>query len=153
MRFIYPFVFLFSFLQLSISQGSENQAEMAVMASIAKLSKATSPGGGGADAYADILTEDYSRWTLGSDSSQNKYDWVEGIREWFDDGWRVTDRQTSKFFFSSKGDLAFTRRVVSESYIGPGGEKSSGKAAVSEVWRKEGEVYLLWRVDISPIKE
>ena len=68
-----------------------NDEKTSLMAAIDQLSATTAPGGGGADAYGEMLADDFSRWTVGSTTTVTKSNWVEGIREWFDDGWRVSD--------------------------------------------------------------
>ena len=53
-----------------------------------------------------------------------KQEWVEGVRGWFDDGWRVSDRQAEVLEITIEGPVAYSRRVVTETYIGPDGETS-----------------------------
>lgn len=119
-----------------------------VLAAIEQLSAATAPGGGGADAYAAVLDDDFSRWTLGGDAVTDKEAWVEGVRAWFDDGWRVAERKTTHVEIVMRGDVAFTRRVVTESFVGPGGERPApGTAALAEVWARHGAEWRLLRVD------
>jgi len=65
-----------------------------------------------------------------------KTDWVDEISEWFDDGWRVTDRQVEYVELVINNDLAFARRNVKETYLGPDGDSSTSKAAVEEMLAK-----------------
>jgi ketosteroid isomerase-like protein len=132
--------------------GDWSPRQRAILDAIATLSASTAPGGGGADAYATMLTEDFSRWTIGSDVLNGKEDWVDGIRAWYDDGWRVVDRQAEVLEITVEGDTAFSRRIVSETYAAPDGETSPPtKAALAEVWRRDGEGWRLQRVTVHPI--
>jgi len=119
-----------------------------VLASMQRLSAATAPDGTGADAYGAVLADDFSRWTTGSSVINEKQPWVEGVREWFDQGWRVTDRDQEVLEVSVKGDLAFTRRIVEETYLGPNGDTSVSKAALAEAWVRVDGVWLLSRVNV-----
>ena len=134
--------------------GDWSPQQQEILDAVAKLSASTEPGGGGADAYATMLTEDFTRWTIGSDMLNGKEDWVDGIRAWYDDGWRVSDRQTEVLEITVEGGTAFSRRIVSETYTAPDGETSPpAKAALAEVWRRDGEGWRLQRVTVHPIQE
>ena len=134
--------------------GDWSPRQREILDAIARLSASTAPGGGGADDYAPMLTEDFSRWTIGSDVLNGKEDWVEGVRSWFDDGWRVSDRQVEVLEITVEGDTAFSRRIVSETYAASDGEISPpAKAALAEVWRRDGEGWRLKRVTVHPIQE
>ncbi len=136
------------------AQDAWTAEQLAVLDAIERLSAATGPGGGGAEAYAETLAEDYSRWTLGSDKQNGKKEWVDGIRGWFDEGWRVTDRRVENLDVTIRGNIAFTRRRVHETYLGPDGSRSSSASAVAEVWIKEAvdSTWKLSRVDIHPLE-
>ena len=134
--------------------GEWSPRQREILDAIAGLSAATAPGGGGTDDYAAVLTDDFSRWTIGSDSVIGKQEWVDGIRGWFDDGWRVSDRQSEVLEITVEGSTAFSRRIVSETYVGPDGEISpSARAALAEVWRRDGEGWRLQRVTVHPIQD
>jgi len=118
-----------------------------VLASMELLSATTAPKGTGADDYAAVLAEGFSRWTTGSSIINSKQTWVDGVRSWFDDGWRVVDRDQEVIEISVVGEYAFTRRIVEETYLGPGGESSVSKAGLAETWvHSEGD-WLLLRVN------
>jgi hypothetical protein len=114
------------------------------------LSAATAPDGAGADDYAAVLSDDFSRWTTGSSVINDKQSWVAGLREWFDDGWRVSDRDQNILEVSVQGEIALTRRIVEETYLGPDGESSVSRAALAEIWvRGDGGWLLFWvNVDV-----
>lgn len=134
--------------------GDWSAQQQEVLTAIAKLSASTAPGGGGADDYAAMLTDDFSRWTIGSDVLSGKQAWVDGVREWFDDGWRVTGREAEVLEITVEGPTAYARRIVTESYTGPDGESSPpAKAALAEVWSHDGEGWRLQRVTVHPIEE
>ena len=98
------------------------------------------------------MTEDFSRWTIGSDVLAGKHDWIESIRIWFEDGWRVADRQADVLEVTVEGATAFSRRIVSETYRAPDGENTPpAKAALAEVWRRDGEGWRLQRVTVHPL--
>ena len=124
-----------------------------LLGAIEQLSAATAPGGGGAQAYAPLLAENYSRWTLGSTVLNSKSTWVDGIHEWFSEGWRVVDRNVDNVEIKIQGDLAFARRLVEETYLGPDGSRTSSRSAIAEVWTRDedGTTWKLLRVDLHPL--
>ena len=119
-----------------------------ILGTIERLSEATAPGGGGADAYGKVLANDFSRWTMGSDLINTKKAWLDGMRTWFDEGWRVTDRDQTIVEIRVDRPFAFTRRVVEETYRGPDGDGSVSKAALGETWVRRNGVWLLYRVNV-----
>ena len=131
-------------IALCVSSTGYGQAEWSpkqkeIVDAISRLSETTAPGGGGAEAYGDLLADDFSRWTIGSDVTDEKEKWVEGIAEWFADGWRVSDRKQQLLEILILDGLAHTRRIVTETYLGPNGDTSTSKAALSEIWiNREG---------------
>lgn len=115
------------------------------------FSETTAPNGIGADAYGIFLSNDFSRWTIGSSITNNKKKWVEGVREWFDDGWRVSERKQQNLEILIMDNIAHTRRIVTETYLGPKGDTSKSKAALAEIWVKENSKWLLFRVNVHPM--
>ncbi|MCG8435137.1 MAG: nuclear transport factor 2 family protein [Gammaproteobacteria bacterium] len=130
-----------------------NTTQREIIAAIQALSAATAPDGKGADEYATVLAKDFTRWTLGADSVSGRESWVEGMREWFDDGWRVTDRKQTYLEIAPKGDFATVRRIVSETYLGPDGEVITSKAAVAETWIREDGNWKLLRANLSVMND
>ncbi len=124
---------------------SPEQSE--IIESMQRLSSTTAPDGAGADAYGQVLAEDFSRWTTGSVVINQKEEWVEGVRGWFDDGWRVIDRNQTVLEITIKKDNAFTRRIVEETYRGPNDEISTSKAGLAETWIRIDSYWLLSRVN------
>jgi hypothetical protein len=122
-----------------------------VLAAIEQLSASTAPGGGGPVEYGAVLSEEFSRWTIGSEVINNKEDWVAGLKEWFDEGWRVSDRKSRDLDVFVGGDYAFTRRIVEETYLGPTGDTSVSSAALAEVWVSGDDGWRLLRVDVHPL--
>ncbi len=133
------------------SEESWSKEQRQVLAAIQRLSASTAPGGAGPDAYAAVLADDFSRWTVGSDVINDKETWVEGVREWFNDGWRVSDRKTRNLEIQVSGGQAFIRRIVTETYLGPDKETSSSSAALAEVWVRRADDWLLLRADVHPM--
>ncbi len=127
-------ILLLTLLPYSVAQAegpwSPDQTE--VINAMQRLSATTAPNGPGADAYGEVLTEDFSRWTTGSTVINNKNAWVEGVRSWFDDGWRVSDRNQTVLEITIKGDNAYTRRIVEETYRGPDGGISQSREGLAE---------------------
>ena len=122
--------------------------QQAVIESMQRLSASTAPDGKGADEYGSVLAEDFSRWTTGSTLVNHKEAWVEGVRGWFDDGWRVADREQTIVEITIVAEYAFTRRIVEETYLGPDGESSVSKAALAETWiRSDDGRWMLLRVN------
>jgi hypothetical protein len=132
----------------AIAQDSWTPDQQGILISIERLSEATAPGGSGADGYGAVLSDQFSRWTTGSSSVTGKQEWVEGIREWFEDGWRVADRDQSILEISVVGDFAFTRRIVVEGYLGPDGDTTESRAALAETWIRGDGGWLLLRVNV-----
>jgi hypothetical protein len=124
-----------------------------VLTAIQHLSATTAPGGSGADGYGRLLSEGFSRWTVGSEIVNGKEMWVEGIREWFDAGWRVSDRKSQTLEIQILGDTAFTRRLVTETYLGPEDETSTSSAALAEVWVRAEDGWLLHLVNVHPLDQ
>lgn len=145
------FAFLVVFPAILVAQSTWTPEEEQVMAAINRLSASTAPDGGGADDYAKMLDDSFTRWTVGSVLVNDKSEWIEGMRDWFDDGWRVTERQTDYLDIHIADNFAFTRRNVSETYLGPDGDTSTSKAAVAEVWKKSGPGWLLLLANVHPI--
>ncbi|RKZ15711.1 hypothetical protein DRQ53_08245 [bacterium] len=134
--------------------GDWSPQQREILDAIAELSASTAPGGGGVDDYASLLTEDFSRWTIGSEVLNGKADWVDGVRDWFDNGWRVSDRLAEILEITIDGDTAFSRRIVTETYASSDGETSPpARAALAEVWRRDGEGWRLQRVTVHPMQE
>jgi hypothetical protein len=147
-RFTNIFVFMLMLLlpcSLAFAQDSWTTEQLEVLASMELLSATTAPNGTGVDGYAAVLAEGFSRWTTGSSTVNSKQVWVDGVRSWFDDGWRVVGRAQEIVEILVIGEYAFTRRVVEETYLSPSGENSVAKAGLAETWiRGEGIWLLLW---------
>ena len=129
-----------------------DDAQLGVLAAMEQLSATTAPDGSGADGYSNMLADDFARWTIGSALINHKEAWVEGVRGWFDDGWRVQDRQSRNLEIIVRGDYAFTRRIVDETYVGPDGENSGSSAALAEVWIRENGDWVLLFVNVHPLE-
>jgi hypothetical protein len=143
---------MFCFLPgISFGQDNWNSEQKHVIETISGLSETTAVDGKGADAYSRYLSVGFNRWTIGSTIINNKNTWVEGVREWFDDGWRVSDRKQQVLEILIMKDFAQTRRIVTETYIGPTGDTSISKAALVEIWIKENNKWLLYRVNVHPM--
>ena len=125
---------------------SPEQSEILVL--MQQLSATTALNGAGADAYGEVLADGFSRWTTGSTVINHKEEWVEGVRSWFDDGWRVIDRNQTVLEITIKGDNAFTRRIVEETFRGPDDEISISKAGLAETWIRSDSNWLLSRVSV-----
>lgn len=133
------------------AQDSWSDEQRSVMESISEFSDTTAPGGDGADVYGEFLTSDFSRWTIGTTQISTKSAWVEGVRDWFDDGWRVSDRDSEFIEITVDGDQAFVRRLVEETYSGPGDVSSGSKAALDELWVRGQYGWLLRRAAVHPM--
>ncbi|MDX1627854.1 MAG: DUF4440 domain-containing protein [Fulvivirga sp.] len=144
---------LMSSTPYSYAQNHWTPEQLELLQTISQFSETTSPEGRGADAYAAFLTEDFTRWTIGNDKINNKMTWVDGVREWFDDGWRVSERESTNLHILIKDNFAFTRRIVTETYLGPDGDTSKAKAALAEVWIKKQSQWKLFSVNVHPIVE
>ncbi|QNL21261.1 DUF4440 domain-containing protein [Hyphobacterium sp. CCMP332] len=145
-------IFLCFYCSMIQAQEPWNSDHKEIIKTIENFSESTSVNGKGANAYASFLSEDFTRWTIGSDVINNKVMWVEGIRDWFDEGWRVSDRSQQFIEINIANGLGHVRRIVTETYLGPDGSTSSSKAALVETWKKENEQWLLYRTNVQPIK-
>jgi hypothetical protein len=143
---------IFSFFSIiAFGQDKWNSEQKQVIEVMNLLSESTAPEGIGADVYGSYLSDNFSRWTIGSSITNNKEKWVEGVREWFDDGWRVSKRDQQTLEVLIMDDFAHTRRIVSETYLGPKGDTSISKAALAEIWKKKNDKWLLYRVNVHPM--
>lgn len=133
------------------AQDTWTAEQRSILEAIDRLSAATAPDGGGPEAYREVLSADFSRWTLGGSTLNDRESWVEGMRDWWQDGWRVAGREPEVLEISVREDLAFVRRIVAETYSGPENQTTHSKAALAEVWRRDGEEWKLSRVDIYPL--
>ena len=145
-------IVIFSFFS-AITYGQEkwDSEQKQLIETMNLLSETTAPDGNGADAYENYLSENFNRWTIGSSITNNKEKWVEGVREWFDDGWRVSKREQQMLEILIMGEFAHTRRIVTETYLGPKGDTSISKAALAEIWKKKNDKWLLYRVNVHPM--
>ena len=145
-------ILIFSFLStIAYGQSKWNSEQKQVIGTINLLSQTTATDGNGADEYSSYLSDNFSRWTIGSSITNNKKKWVEGVREWFDDGWRVSERKQQILEILIMDDFAHTRRIVTETYLGPKGDTSISKAALAEIWINKNNQWLLYRVNVHPM--
>lgn len=121
--------------------------QQAIIDAIGRLGAATRPDGGGPDAYAAVLAPGYTRWTLGRDSVEDRERFIESMRGWWTEGWRVVSSKADYIEIAIHGDFATVRRIVTESYRGPQGEETASRTALSEVWVRSGDGWLALRVD------
>ena len=148
---IFSTLILISLPLVGNGQDSSTTKQKELLNTINIFSGTTAPQGKGAEAYGNFLADDFSRWTIGSAFISNKNKWVEGVKDWFDDGWRVSDRDQQFIEILILNDYAHTRRIVTETYLGPNGESSVSKAALAEVWVFRNDSWLLFRVNILPM--
>jgi ketosteroid isomerase-like protein len=133
---------------------SENAASQGILDAIAELSEATAPGGGGADAYAALLADDFSRRSLTSEQVQGRQAFIDGIRQWLDEGWRVVSRESQMIDSTVVGDTAYTHRIVTETFTGPNGEQSGPSTfALEETWERIAGRWLLHRATVYPVQK
>jgi hypothetical protein len=137
---------------ISYGQDKWTDSQLELIDAMSNLSETTAPEGMGADDYGRFLSDEFSRWTIGSAITNDKKKWVEGVREWFDDGWRVSEREQQNLEIQIMKDIAHTRRIVTETYLGPDGDSSTAKAALAELWIKKGDMWLLYRVNVHPME-
>lgn len=136
-----------------IMAGDWSADQQAIIDAIGRLGAATRPDGGGPDAYAAALAPGYTRWTLGRDSVEDRERFIESMREWWTDGWRVVSSQTDYIEIAVHGDFATARRIVTESYRGPQGEETGSRTALSEVWVRGDDGWLALRVNTRPLDD
>jgi hypothetical protein len=132
--------------------GQKTEDHKSIKAVMKRIAQSTSSDGLGADEYGKYLHAEFTRWSMKDSEEINKTDFIESVREWFDEGWRVPTREAQIVSFKVIGDMAFSRRIVTETYSGPDGESGSSKSALSETWKKENNNWLLFSVEVVPIK-
>lgn len=136
------------------ASGEWSPAQREILDAIARLSASTAPGGDGPDAYGAVLTDDFTRWTIGSQEMSTRDEWVDGVREWFVDGWRVADRESEILEITIEGPFAFSSRIVTETYVGPDGDRPPpASAALAEVWKRDDAGWRLHRVAVHPLQD
>lgn len=148
---LFLLIILISLSPKTYSQPEWSGKAKELIETIEKFSETTSPSGQGADAYSEFLHIDFSRWTMGSSLENDKENWVEGVREWFDDGWRVSERHQETIEMLIEKKYAHVRRIVTETYKGPKGDTSKSKAALAEIWIKHRGKWMLFRVNVQPL--
>jgi len=136
---------------VGFAQEKMNKQQKAVLATMEALSKTTENNGQGAKAYEKFLADDFNRWTIGSSKIDNKEDWVGGVNSWFEEGWRVSKREQKNLEILVLSEFAHTRRIVTETYLGPNGDTSKSTAALAEVWILSKGKWLLLRVNVHPM--
>ena len=129
-----------------ISKDVEKQIKSRML----ELSKTMTKGGSGGKGYAQILMPNYTRWTVGSEIINNKSNWLKGINDWFDSGWRVSESKNVILEIRIIKDLVFTRRIVTETYVGPKNEKNIYKTGVIETWIKQNDNWFLLNASVTP---
>lgn len=148
-------IICFAIMLLTITTAQANNQnfdseQKAIISQMKALSSSMYKGGKGGNAYAAILAPDYTRWTSGSDLINDRANWLKGINDWFDSGWRIADSQNNILEIKIQGNLAFVRRVATETYSGPKGESQVFQSGVVEVWTKKNNTWLLLQASISP---
>ena len=145
----------FTILLLAITTTHANNQnfdseQKAIISQMNSLSSSMYKDGNGGKAYATILAPTYTRWTSGSDLINDRVNWLKGINDWFNSGWRIANSQNNILEIEIHGDFAFVRRVATETYVGPKGENQIFQSGVVEVWTKKNSVWLLLQASISP---
>jgi hypothetical protein len=126
--------------------------EKNIKARMWELSETMKNGGSGASGYSQVLAPNYTRWTVGSEKINDKTNWMKGIQDWFDSGWRVTESNNNILEIDVVETHAFVRRVVSETYVGPNGENEIYQTGVAEIWVKNDDYWFLFRASVAPKK-
>lgn len=147
----YALILFLASLLFGCTANHKKLNETEVLNTMQNLSATTESNGLGPDAYATFLADDFSRWTIGSDVINNKSTWIKGIREWYDEGWRVSDRKQHIIEIVVLNESALCRRIVQETYQGPQGETSTSKAALAEIWVVRNNQWKLLQVNVLPL--
>lgn len=151
-KFVYLICITFFFSSFTYAQDGFTVKQKEIIEAMNGLSETTSPKGKGADAYGKFLANDFSRWTIGGQKISKKKEWIESVRSWFDDGWRVSNRAQQNLEINIHKNYAFTRRIVTETYLGPTGNTSKSTAALAEIWIQNNTNWLLLKVNVHPMK-
>jgi len=105
--------------------------------------------GGGPDAFEAMLSEDFLRLSVMSGELMNREEFMEGIREWWDGGGRISDSQKEVLEVSSHGEFWLTRSRMRENYLPSGASYS----AVTQLWAKENGRWVVRRTDVTVIEQ
>jgi len=142
------------FFLISSSAQASNQEfrseEQAIVSQMTALSASMKKNGSGGNGYALILAPEYARWTIGSETINDRETWLQGIHDWFNGGWRIADSKNNILEITVHGEFAFVRRIATETYAGPNGEDQIFQSGVVEVWTKKNDQWLLLQASISP---
>ena len=103
------------------------------------------------DDYASQLCDDFTRWTIGSQAVSDKDGWVEGVSIWIARGWSVAARTAEILDIEVNGEFAFSRRIVTEAYIGPNQQSAMSTSALAETWHKDSSGWKLHRLSVHPL--
>ena len=147
--FLSMLLFLVS-LAAQASNQEFSSEEQAIVSQMTALSASMQKNGSGGDGYALILAPKYTRWTIGSETINDRETWLQGIHDWFNGSWRIADSKNNILEITVHGEFAFVRRIATETYAGPNGEDQIFQSGVVEVWIKKNDQWLLIQASISP---
>lgn len=116
-----------------------------------ELASSTLVDGAGWEVYGQILHPDYSRWAMGQ-VYERREKFVASLKEWWDYGMRVAEREIDLVGVDIVGDLAIIRFKTTESFVGPEGPAEGFTGFVTNVWVKERGDWMLLSAEISTNK-
>lgn len=128
-----------------------NEQQQQIVVAMQQLADASDYKSVNTEAYANMLCDDFSRWTIGSQAINDKAGWVEGVSTWISRGWSVAARTAEILDIEVNGEFAFSRRIVTEAYIGPNQQSAMSTSALAETWHKDSSGWKLHRLAVHPL--
>lgn len=150
MKIFVAFLLSFIVLKGAYAQTDWNTEQLALIERMKELSASMRIDGGGGEAYAAVLSEGFTRWTVGSTTINKREGWIDGITEWFDAGWRVIDGSLEVLEIDIHGEIATTRRVVRETFKSQEGDTTTYESGVVETWVNSDGKWMLLRASVTP---
>ena len=129
-----------------VSAAEPAPTEADLRAAMAAYTGALASGGGGVEAYAGLMSDDYSRWRIGG-GLQTKDELIATIVPWYAQGNRVGESDFQIVSFDMEGDHAFVRENVVQTYVDPDGNVTTFTGHIATVWRATPEGWRLIRSD------
>lgn len=129
----------------ALAQGQEPTSEVAaeISQALARMSRASQPGGEGAAGFEAVMHPTYRRWVINTPRFESRDPFIQAVGEWLDDGWATISSKSEILEMRSGEGVVLVRRRVQEEHSGPQDQKSSSQVAIAETWVKyEGS----WRL-------
>lgn len=144
------FILIVVFLAGSIS-AKDGGSRSDLTASLDALSETMQVDGAGPDQYESFLHPAFSRWDLGGEVVDRKT-LVASLREWWEEGFRVSDGRSRIVHVAIQDDVAVVRFERFERFVDRDGQETGTFSGfVTQVWIGDSGGWKLFSIDISPL--